>query len=173
MKTENFASLTGEKDPLITSKDIVPVPQLYEYPPAENSQSNAEERADKEVFRKSFLQLRKSCDRLSRKNQSYHGGRRNRYCRHDQNPFQATDLHPGAFDLFCRLARLLHSGREITSQITNEISACENNGHVDHSRLKNSVSGRCRPAELGFQSLPARPNKEPRPARQWCRTCSP
>ena len=28
---------------------------VYKYQPAENSQSNAEERADKEVFRKSFL----------------------------------------------------------------------------------------------------------------------
>jgi hypothetical protein len=54
VKTENFASLTGEKNPSITSKTLFRT-MVYKYQPAENSQSNAEERADKEVFRKSFL----------------------------------------------------------------------------------------------------------------------
>src|ERR1700730_1244179 len=109
---------------------------MYEYQAAENSQSNAEERADKEIFRESFLQLRKSCDRLPGQDQSYQRGRLNQYCRHDQKAFQPTDVHPGVFDLFCSLARPFHSGREITSQITNEISACKNNGHVDNSRSR-------------------------------------
>jgi hypothetical protein len=113
VKTENFASLTGEKDRLITSKTLFRT-MVYKYQAAENSQSNAEQRAEK-CSADRFLQLRKSCDRLSRKNHSYHGGRLNQYCRHDQKPFQPT-THPGVFNLFCSLARPFHSGREITSQ---------------------------------------------------------
>jgi hypothetical protein len=84
VKTENFAAIAGEKDPLDHCKTLFRTTAVR-VPAAENSQSNAEERAEKEVFRKSFLQLRKSCDRLCRKNHSCHGGRLNQYCRHDQN----------------------------------------------------------------------------------------
>jgi hypothetical protein len=57
VKTDNFAAIAGEKDPLITSKTLFRTTAVRA-PAAENSQSNAEERADKEIFRKSFLQLR-------------------------------------------------------------------------------------------------------------------
>ena len=48
-------------------KDIVPYTIFAKTSP----QANAEEGTDNEIFRKSFLQLRKYCDGLSGKNQSY------------------------------------------------------------------------------------------------------
>jgi hypothetical protein len=57
--------------------------------------------------------------------------------------------------------RLLNSSREIASQITDEISSCENNRHVDNSRFENFISCRCRPTELGSQSCPGGPYQEP------------
>src|SRR6202021_1083354 len=85
----------------------------------------------------------------------------NQYCRHHQKPFQPANVHPSVLNLFFSLTWLLNSRGEITSQITNEISTCENNPHVDNSRFENSISCCCGPTELGSQSCPGRPCQEP------------
>ena len=137
------------------------VPQLRQDEPTKNRQPDTEEGTDKEIFRKSYLQLRKSRDRLSGKVQSYHRRRLNQYSGHDQKPFQPADVHPSVLNLLRGLARLFNSSRQITSQVTNQISSCKNNRHVDDPRFEDSVSRRCRPTELGAYTRPARADQEP------------
>jgi len=56
-------------------------------------------------------------------------------CGRDQKPFQPVNVHPRVLDPFYTIPRLFNAGREITSQIANDISSRENNRHTDNSRV--------------------------------------